>query len=320
MGWRDACRPYGSTDSELSGLFITENSVKSHEMLLEFATTNSKSNHLTLMDRRLFVHRYRSPDEAPDVEHDVFHEKFVPESVIAGIDGTDVLGLPFSQAKEMVRGAQNVKLLCKAAEIFFTNAAFAIELGLFGLFRFIIEDIGTDLSYNMYCGLRLVEQPLVVHALVKADPRYFYYLLSLDTIDPNPTLPGIGLIPDRSATLLHTTMGEHSPFLDLTFVAKDALEDVRRAKAIIQSEKVNVNTRNSYGFTPLDYLIYNPRAHIHTPRIVHNRTIYSYDIVDIYLTKAILDKGGIMATDDLGTILSFLPDRRGHRGIIAELR
>ena len=118
-------------------------------------------------------------------------------------------------------------------------------------------------------------------------------------------------------------MGEHSPFLDHSFVAKDALEDIRRAKAIIQSEKVDVNTRNSYGLTPLDYLIFNTRAHLlHAswdPRIVHKRTIYSYDIVDIYLTKAILDRGGIMSTDDLGTILSFLPDRRGHRGIIAKL-
>ena len=138
VGWRDACRPCGSTDSELSGLFITDNSVKSHEIFLEFATTSWRSNHLTLVDRRLFVHRYRSPDEAPDVEHDVFHEKFVPESVVAAIDGIDVLGLPFSQVKEMIRGAQNVKLLCKAAEFFFTNAAFAIELGLFDLFRFII--------------------------------------------------------------------------------------------------------------------------------------------------------------------------------------
>ena len=208
------------------------------------------------MDRRLFVHRYRSPDETPDVEHDVFHEKFVPDRVVAGIDGIDALGLPFSQVKEMIQGAQNVKLLCKAAEFFFTNAAFAIELGLFDLFRFIIEDICTDLSYNKHGGLRLVDLPLVGHALVQADPRYFDYLLSLDAIDPNPTLPPIiSNWTHRSSTLLHITMGEHSPFLDFTFEAEDAPEDIRRAKAIIQSEKVDVNTRNSYGFTPLDYLL-----------------------------------------------------------------
>lgn len=300
--WKDACRPYNST----KGLFITDNTILSNKRL-RACIEPSESNHATL-------------DETSEIFYSVFHKEFAPGSIVVGIDGVDLLGLPYEAVEGMINEANDVKLMSESAEFFFTNPAFAIDLGLFDVLRFIVEDIfGVDCSRSHKCtygGLRFPDasdasySPLL-HALAQPDPRFFDYFLSLDGVDLNPRFSSIAGEP----TLFHTMIGQGCPFYDTIRSSIGDTSLLSRLKAILKSEKVDVGALNSLRIAPLYYLIYNPN---HLQRFYnHQRLYFKYDTFDLQLAAALLDAGASVTDSHLN--IYALPDRRGYRGTLVKL-
>ena len=309
VDWKEACRPYGKTQSEPSGLFITDNTVLSNKSLMA-CIEPSESNHLTL-------------DETNDKFDSVFRDEFAPGSIVVGIDGVDVLGRPYEEVKGMIEEAKEVKLMSESAEFFFTNPAFAIDLGLFDVARFVVEDIfGVDFSRfheRTYGGLRFSDVSYTyspfVHALAQPDPRFFRYFLSLDGVDPNPRFSSSSIAGEQ--TLIHTMIGQgcHQFIYDTIRSSIGDTALLSRLKAILKSEKVDVGALNSLRIAPLYYLIYNPN---HLQRFYnHRRLDFQYDKFDLQLAAAFLDAGASVADSRLN--IYALPDRRGYRGTLVKL-
>ena len=304
VDWRDACRPYSSA----KGLFITENTVLLNSSFKECLGI-SESNHVTL-------------DETSDNFDSVFRNECTPGSIIVGIDGVDLLGRSYEEVKGMIDEAKDVKLMPESAEFFFTNAAFAIDLGLFDVLRFIVEDIfGVDCSRSHKCtygGLRFPDAsdtsyPPLLHALAQPDPRFFDYFLALDGVDLNPSFSSFSF--SGEPTLFHTMIGQRCPAYDVirSTIGDTAL--LSRLKAILKSGTVDVNALNSLRFPPLYYLIYDPNT---AKRFYNRRRLdFQYDTFDLELAAAFLDSGASVADSHLN--IYALPDRRGYRGTLVKL-
>jgi len=308
VDWKEACRPYGKTQSEPSGLLITDNTVLSNTSL-RACIEPSESNHLTL-------------DETNDNFDSAFRDEFAPGSIVVGIDGVNVLGRPYEEVKGMIEEAKDVKLMSESAEFFFTNPAFAIDLGLFDVLRFIAEDIfGVDFSRfheRTYGGLRFPDVSYTsyspfVHALAQPDPRFFDYFLSLDGVDLNPRFSSSSIAGEP--TLFHTMIGQGCPFYDTIRSSIGDTALLSRLKDILMSGKVDVGALNSLRIAPLYYLIYNPS---HLQRFYnHRRLDFQYDTFDLQLAAAFLDAGASVADSHLN--IYALPDRRGYRGTLVKL-
>ena len=303
--WKGACRPYISTNE----LLITDNTVLSNKSL-RACLGFSESNHLTLDETR------------GNFASSVFRDEFTPGSIVVGIDGVDVLGRPYDEVKSMAQTAKEVKLMPESAEFFFTNPAFAIDLGLFDVLRFIVEDIfGVDCSRSHKCtygGLRFPDAsdtsyPPLLHALAQPDPRFFDYFLSLDGVDLNPSFSSFSF--SGEPTLFHTMIGQRCPAYDAIRSTIGDTTLLSRLKDILKSGKVDANALNSLRFPPLYYLIYDPDT---AKRFYNRRRVdFTYDAFDLELVAAFLDAGASVADSHLD--IYALPDRRGYRGTLVML-
>eukprot|EP00563_Minutocellus_polymorphus_P007527 CAMPEP_0181021986 /NCGR_PEP_ID=MMETSP1070-20121207/1276_1 /TAXON_ID=265543 /ORGANISM="Minutocellus polymorphus, Strain NH13" /LENGTH=235 /DNA_ID=CAMNT_0023098903 /DNA_START=359 /DNA_END=1065 /DNA_ORIENTATION=- len=175
-------------------------------------------------------------------------------------------------------------------EYFFLNPAVAVDLGLFDLLRFMVEELGVDCTRNrngIRCqGDEFDDLPLMAHAIIQTDPQIFQYVLSLDSVSPNPEIMMVVDNDIEDVEDYNTSMiGSHNPI-------GDAIRDsyhvptsfIQRLELILNSKNVDsLNIRNE---TPLDALIRHSYS-----SYKKNRYTYSYASMDIRIAKAFLDAG-----------------------------
>jgi hypothetical protein len=209
-------------------------------------------------------------------------------SVVASVNETRYTS--FEQGKRLLLEAGTDKRLKMIhfvfAEIFF-NPALSIDLGLFDVLKFQIEELKLDVNYQLFAGILFRQEhgeryeayfegrSLLFHALAQPDERLFDYLLSLQGIEANPVLEHAingQHIRDVGFTLLH----------EMSLLANYALLDekidlVSRVRRILEQEEVDVNCRDDVDATPLQKLCEFWVDYVRRPRL-------RYDLARLYLS------------------------------------
>ena len=148
---------------------------------------------------------------------------------------------------------------------FFLNPAMAIDLGMFELFRFQVEELMLDVNCQDYVGLffagvdddgdLLAGQPLLLHALLNPDKRFFDFLLTVADFEVNPVIQRD--LKDgtdnshRADTFLHRLPHilrcDLPKKIDLNWVAH-----------MIKAKKIDLNVQNYDDLNPLEALCSAP--------------------------------------------------------------
>ena len=329
-GWKTALNPYGSSEGKnlLLDQFISENALDLREPVQEVSDILSAcametgTGRLTMDEKDASILKTEKPV-------DLFKVPFIPGSIIVGIDGIDVRAMPYSDVYKMIVEKEQceIKTMPEFVEFFFLNPAVAIDSGSFDLFRFLIEDVGMDCSRE-YCGIEFDHDefwstPLIVHCFGQRDSRLFEYFVSLASAELNPV---VFLDFDDDAddengpTFLHM-MASYNPIFDSLQNMIEPAVLIQRLEVLLQNEKVDVNVENEHGRTPLftlfrrmNKLKFDYRNHV-LSNSDGKKKFYRYKEIELRVAKALLDAGASTNSIDV----TVLPDREGHRGIMADL-
>ena len=329
-GWKTALNPHGSSEGKnlLLDQFISDNTLDLREPeqevsdILSACAMETGTGHLSMNPADASILELEKPVA-------LFKDPFTPGSIIVGVDGIDVRAMHYDDVYNMIKEKEHceIKTMPEFAEFFFLNAAVAIDLGCFALLRFLIEDVGIDCSRE-YCGIKFDYDsswgtPLIVHCLGQPDTQIFEYFVSLDAVELNPIIyQDVDDDADdlKGPTLLHM-MASYAPiFEDLQNMIEPAVL-IQRLEILLQNEKVNVNVENEHGRTPLFTLFrrmnkmnFDYRNHV-LSNTDGKKKFYRYKEIELRVAKALLDAGASTETVDVNV----LPDREGHRGIMADL-
>ena len=187
-------------------------------------------------------------------------------TVILAVDDIDLFNhkreMAWEQVEEAVlkEGDKMLRLMHNIFAAIFFNPAFAIDLGMFELFRFQVEDLMLDVNCQDYCGLFFASpgddeefeagQSLLLHALLNPDKRFFDFLLSVANFEANPViqrdLKDGRNIRNRADTFLHRLPHilrcDLPKKIDLDWVAQ-----------LIKVKEVDLDIENNFeSMTPLE--------------------------------------------------------------------
>ena len=146
---------------------------------------------------------------------------------------------------------------------FFLNPALAVDLGMFELFRFQVEDLMLDVNCQDYIGLFFTRpmyeegdfaegQPLLSHALLNPDKRFFECLLLVANFEANPIIERDyrgSYIDHLADTFLHRL-----PFFIQKKVFFSNKIDLQCVAHMIKVKEVDLDVRNDDDLNPLEKL------------------------------------------------------------------
>ena len=125
---------------------------------------------------------------------------------------------------------------------------------------------------------------------------------------------------ENGPTLLHMMASYNPIFEDLQKMIEPTLL-IQRLEVLLQNEEVNVDVENEHGRTPLFTLFrrmnkmnFDYRNHV-LSNTDGKKKFYRYKEIELRVAKALLDAGASTNNIDI----TVLPDREGHRGIMADL-
>ena len=137
---------------------------------------------------------------------------------------------------------KEVSVMHKTFAEFFFNPVLSINLGLFDLLRFQLEELKLDVNEQNWIGPRIgdVNLPPIFHSMVQPDEIIFKYLLSFDGIDLNPRLhyhpiSGRAMEETSGTFFLHHLSQVVGAILQGKF-------EMSRLKSLLSQKRVDVNS------------------------------------------------------------------------------
>ena len=188
-------------------------------------------------------------------------------TIVLAVDEIDLTNhareMTWDQVEEVVlkEGDKNLRVMHSTFAAMLLNPALAIDLGMFELFRFQVEDLMLDVNCQDYAGLFFADtgfnddfqqgQSLLLHVLINPDRRFFEYLLSVANFEANPIIRRdvYGRLYMEECTFLHE-LSRITPYelpnnIDLSWVAH-----------MIKVKEIDLNVQNAAGRSPLERLCY----------------------------------------------------------------
>lgn len=188
-------------------------------------------------------------------------------TIVLAADDIDLKNHSKEMTREQVKdailkeGDKTLRVMHDAFATVLLNPALAIDLGMFELFKFQVEDLLLDVNCQDYTGLFFTDtgenndfqlgQSLLLHVLINPDRRFFEYLLSVANFEANPIIRRdvYGRLYMEECTFLHE-LSRITPYelpnnINLSWVAH-----------MIKVKEIDLNVQNAAGRSPLERLCY----------------------------------------------------------------
>ena len=203
--------------------------------------------------------------------------------------------MTWEQAREAIfkEGDKKLRVMHDVFASIFLNPALAVDLGMLELFRFQAEDLMLDVNCQDYTGLFFngvnnddeefqAGQPLLLHALINPDKRFFECLLSVADFDANPVIER-DLKDGRDIGRLRATFLHRLPHILRCDLPNNI--NICWVAHMIKVKEIDLGVQNAEGMSPLERLCYL-RSLTFGAFVLPSQSItkHDYDIAKMFLS------------------------------------